>query len=385
MRKTDIPTYLIAEDRKNAGNYYRKISGITDFVMYKGEAELGIIMDAFQAFTFTNGQIHKSRYELLIELLTHGVLWKYYAGYSIRLTTITEKVLNCMNYLRTINNGSFKNQADRCKGWILTHFFPYGLDETDNKAAINVENYHKWLRWLNAGGEYYHEAHQLKNWYNFWKARPDEMKIEFPKILLFTSWFIDYCQDQLCEYTTTIPKFKNTLKTRRNREDMLQTGKRTGEYFLNMVGAEILNRAYRDEFLKCDDRTVFVPGCMRVGKGHNCKAVTGKSGISCAECNDQCNVYKINKEGKRKGYSVKILLHESNMFAHSSGSILPENCAIVGVACIPCLLAGGWKVRSQGLPVQCVLLNYSGCAKHWHPSGISTNLDMEQLNRVLAT
>ncbi len=107
MRKTDIPTYLIAEDGKTAGNYYMKISGITDFVMSKGEAEMGSVMDIFLAFSFTNGQIQKSRYELLIELLTQGVLWKYYAGYSIRLTTVTEKVLNLLNYLRTINNGIF--------------------------------------------------------------------------------------------------------------------------------------------------------------------------------------------------------------------------------------------------------------------------------------
>ena len=384
MKKTDIPTYQIADDGKHAGNYYRKVSRITDLVFAKGEDELGSLMETFSAFSLTSRQIQKSRYELQIELLTQGILWIYYSGYSTRLTFARKITVSFLNYLRAGSREKLKNQIDKYKGWIMERIFPYSLEDTPIIALVNPKSYNKWLKWLRASGEYYHEASQLNDWYKFWNNHPEIMKTEFPKILGFSNWFLNFSQDQLGEYTTKISDFRNNLKTRRNREDKLQTGKREGEYFLNMIGADLLNRAYRNDFLECNMRTVFVPGCMRVANGHNCKAITGKSGIVCAECNKKCNIYKINMEGKQKGFNVRILLHESNMFSHSSGSLLPEDCAIVGVACVPCLLAGGWKVRSKSLPVQCVLLNYSGCNKHWHDKGIATNLDLDQLNKVIA-
>jgi uncharacterized protein len=384
MRKTNAPTYQIANDQNHAGNYYRKVSRITDLILEKGEEELDSVMEIFSAFTLGKRQIQKSRYELQIELLTQGILWIYYSRYSTRLTFAKEKTMSFLNYLRAGSRGKLKSQIDKHKGWIMEHFFPYSLEDTLIIALVNPKSYNKWLKWLRSSGEYYHEAHQLSDWYKFWKTHPEIMKTEFPKILGFSKWFLNFCQAELGMYTANISEFRNNLKTKKNREDRLQTGKREGEYFLNMIGAKILNLAYRDKFLKCNVRTVFVPGCMRAVNGHNCKAVPGKSGIVCAECNVKCNIYKITMEGKRKGFNVRILLHESNMFSHSSGSLLPEDCAIVGVACVPCLLAGGWKVRSKGLPVQCVLLNYSGCNKHWHDKGIATNLDLDQLNKVMA-
>ncbi len=385
MIKTDIPTYLITDDGESAGKYYNEISSITDIIVSKGETELGSLLDNFSAYSlYTIHNPQKSRNEILLEILTQGVLWRYYAAYSLQLNFATEKILNFLNFLRTRNKGYIKCQTDRFKGYFISHFFPYSLNGTNIQPTVNAANFSKLLKWMRASGEYYYEADQLKHWYTFWKQQSGSMEEEFQKVQDFTGWFISCCQDELVKYTGNTSAFRENLNKKSRREDLMQIGKRQGEYFLNMFGAEILNRAYRPEFLNSRKRVVFVPGCMRAEQGHNCKAVADNSGIVCASCNKQCNVYKVNEEGKKKGYIVRILLHESNMFAHSSGSVLPQNTAVVGVACVPCLLAGGWKVRSTGIPVQCVLLNYSGCKKHWHNTGITTNLDTEQLDRVIA-
>lgn len=47
------------------------------------------------------------------------------------------------------------------------------------------------------------------------------------------------------------------------REDRFSCLRSRVEYHLNMVGAEILNRAFRDEFLTAERTTVLLPGCMR--------------------------------------------------------------------------------------------------------------------------
>ena len=56
---------------------------------------------------------------------------------------------------------------------------------------------------------------------------------------------------------------------------------------------------------------------------------------------------------------------------------------IIGVACIPNLMSGGWKALRLGFIPQCVLLDYSGCENHWLDKGIMTSINLNRLKKVL--
>jgi hypothetical protein len=52
---------------------------------------------------------------------------------------------------------------------------------------------------------------------------------------------------------------------------------------------------------------------------------------------------------------------------------------LVAVACLLNLVPGGYEMRELGLNAQCVLLDYCGCIKHWHPEGFPTDLNIDRL------
>ena len=57
------------------------------------------------------------------------------------------------------------------------------------------------------------------------------------------------------------------------REDFLFCSRKEVEYHLNMVGAQIMNEAYRKEFLKTKEKGLLLPSCMRIKDEKNCKAI----------------------------------------------------------------------------------------------------------------
>jgi hypothetical protein len=47
------------------------------------------------------------------------------------------------------------------------------------------------------------------------------------------------------------------------------------------------------------------------------------------------------------------------------------------------LVGGDWELKRHTAPAQCVLLDYYDCKKHWHETGIETNLEIRGLKRIL--
>jgi len=47
------------------------------------------------------------------------------------------------------------------------------------------------------------------------------------------------------------------------------------------------------------------------------------------------------------------------------------------------LVEEGWELKRYDVPAQCVLLDYSGCHKHWHSTGMPTKMNVRELKRVL--
>lgn len=152
-----------------------------------------------------------------------------------------------------------------------------------------------------------------------------------------------------------------------------------------MVGAELMNRAFRKEFYKSDSRVVLVPGCMRGRSNEECEAVKVKGGLYCSNCLPGCKVNQLRKLGKKyrdkRYFDVYIIPHASDL---SFWSPKPgeQKRGVIASACVTTLVEGGWELKRYNVPAQCVLLDYSGCKKHWHPEGFPTILNIRELKRI---
>jgi hypothetical protein len=238
--------------------------------------------------------------------------------------------------------------------------------------------------WLEATGEFREQALRFVRWRAFWETMPaSEWMEKGAAVFAFTRWFVSRAADVLGEYTVNVEPFLRSSRDRyRWREDRIQCTRSRAEYHLNMVGAEIMNRAFREEFSRTEKRAVLIPGCLRGRAENECEAVRVWEGLRCEGCLSRCRVNQLREMGKKRGFEVYIIPHASDLSRWSPRAGSPSR-GVVAAACITTLVEGGWELKRYDVPAQCVPLDYSGCKKHWHCQGIPTSLDVRELKRIL--
>ena len=103
-----------------------------------------------------------------------------------------------------------------------------------------------------------------------------------------------------------------------------------------------------------------------------CKAAECEYGLKCKKCSINCNINNLNNLMENRYIDVCIIPHETII---NKIDVKDKNkIGIIGIACIPNLMSGGWKALRLGFIPQCVLLDYSGCGKHW--------LDKEKITEI---
>jgi hypothetical protein len=125
-----------------------------------------------------------------------------------------------------------------------------------------------------------------------------------------------------------------------------------------------------------------LPGCMRARSKEKCEAIKEKKGLKCIGCEPKCRVNAIRMLGLKEDFEVYVIPHASDLslWSPKDGQIKK---GIVASACVTTLVEGGWELKRYEVPAQCVLLDYCGCKKHWHPVGIPTKLNKHELKRIL--
>jgi hypothetical protein len=241
-------------------------------------------------------------------------------------------------------------------------------------------------KWFEATGEFKEQALRLIRWRAYWETKTEEELLKiFYAVNQFAKWFEKHSEEALGKYTYNVEKFlQNSAKWYRWREDRIQCSRIRVEYHLNMVGAELMNRAFRTEFRNTEKKVVLVPGCMRILNNKECKAKRVKEGLICEGCTSQCRINQLREMGKKHNFEVYIIPHASDLSLWSPRSGRPKY-GVVASACVTQLVEGGWELKRYDVPAQCVLLDYSGCKKHWccKGKGIPTMLNIRELRRII--
>ena len=368
-------TYFLCESNESSTEFYKKNLNFSKKVLNKLEGNFSNdINDYMNYINKNNMEQLRSKSEYLLEILMIGVFWKEHVNKAISLSKIPRNILIKLSTLR--EKESIKKIVDINRG-LLEYLF---LNRRSNdKIKISLENYKKLVNYLKACGDYKEEAKRLEVWISyFFSLNKNKVEKILTSYLEFAKYFEDISQEVLGIYTKNVNLFlKNIDKKYKYREDFLFCSRKEVEYHLNMVGAQIMNEAYRKEFLKTKEKRLLLPSCMRIKDEKNCKAIKTEEGYICNSCSKNCNVNKYDKLGKKYNFQVYIIPHESSISVKNK--IKDGHIGIIGVACVLNLISGGLKAKNLGFVPQCVFLDYCGCKDHWHDKGIITDINMSYL------
>jgi uncharacterized protein len=381
----EVITYSLRDDQTRSDGYYQDIAAFTDIVLAEAEARLAKPLQAFQSYQSQTGREPlRTRSEYALEFLTLGVLWNVYAGRSGDLPPVTRQALVGLVSLRK-KNTRLKPLADGLRG-ALNGLFLWS-DHSDGVAAPHtLPALDKLLCWLSASGDLPQELLRLSAWRDFLQTLPAaECSVYLVAAQAFADWFEQASLEKLGRFTPQVERFiAQSHPLYRWRRDAVLCGRQRIEYHLNMVGTEILNRAFREAFLQTERKVLFLPPCMKAKPDSECQATSTPVGERCAGCAPACRVNQLTKLGEKHGFQVFMLPDDLSTLSSGSGrSVTGAQIGVVGVSCVLTNTSGGWETRLQGIPAQGVPLDYCGCSYHWHKQGFPTDINLPHLLQVM--
>ena len=383
---TEIITYSLKNGGKHSNTYYRDIAAFTDEVLTEINHQSMVLIEDFQHFIQANEiEELRSTDEYALECLTLGVLWGVHGHESVQLTKAPQRLLSGLSKLRQ-RYRPLKPTIDFLRGILGTLFLSNKNGHRSQVPDLSLEALDRLLAWMAASGDFNEEVKRLKHWREFLKSQnPERLTNSLTEITSLAAWFEARSLEILGKYTLNVEQFlKEKHPNYRWREDVIFCGRQRVEYHLYMIGAEILNRAFREKFLKTGRKVVLLPPCMKAKLEAGCEATETPLGECCAACTPGCRVNQVTKLGEKYGFDVFIMPHELSVF--SNGGIKPasdQQFGVVGVSCPLTNLTGGWETKDLGVPAQGLLLDYCGCPWHWHETGIPTDINFNQLLEVL--
>jgi uncharacterized protein len=377
-------TYSIKSGDSNSEEYYKAIRILADEVLTHSNNSLFLITSNYIQYlqTYNLEKIRKTE-EYILELISFGVLWRSYAKKALAVKYAPFITLSRMSEWRK-KHQLLKPLIDFLRGILLTLFL---LPEINDERPIQLpklKDIDHVCKWFEATGEFKEEAIRFIRWRAYLGIKNSEELHEiFYTIEKFIDWFEIRSEEILGKYTKNVENFlQHPQKNYHWREDRVSCTRTKLEYHLNMIGAELLNRAFRPDFDEVKNKVVLLPGCMRSRPHDKCEAKKVKEGLLCQGCLPKCRVNQLREMGKRHNFEVYIIPHASDLSLWGPSAKRAVR-GVIASACVSTLLEGGWELRRYDVPAQCVLLDYCGCKKHWHKEGVITALNVRELKRIL--
>ncbi len=367
-------TYCLRPGFQLTEEYLAHVRRLADEVEEAGK-DLRPLLEAYGDFVEASGrEARRSLEDYLVEALMIGVLWR------ARGQEACEAALLRGDLLATLVEERRRGESRRRDG-SNANILTLGIPTRPGRLDPSLRDLQTLADWLLASGEYDDEVERLSGWLAFLHTT-GEAPVTLRQLTLFAVGFEAMSDERLARYTRRVDHFLGwKLPLRPVREDTVQCSRRRLEYHFNMVGAELLNRAWRADFLACPQHVVVLPGCAR-RHDEDCRALAHEGELHCTHCTPYCSVARASTIAGQHGALAVTVLHGSDFGRFlSSPSLQGGDVGIVGVACVPGLVGAGWRARAKGFAAQCVLLIASGCA-HWLDEPRPTTLAFAELERI---
>jgi hypothetical protein len=195
------------------------------------------------------------------------------------------------------------------------------------------------------------------------------------------SHLLNHLHDLLASYTPGADDhIRSTLVYKYVTDSQIMTNR--NQYHLYMIEIELVNRIYREGFLKTNYRIGLLPYCLSETPA-NCKAATDEIDRVCKKCIKSCYI------NIASGILEKNDIHP---YILSRGNLKPlfkkltkkhGSLGVLGIACIAELISGMRLCMKAGLPVVGIPLNANRCPR-WMGDFHETSVDLEELSKLVS-
>jgi hypothetical protein len=376
------PTTYSLLDNTNSDNFYKLLSSSTDIILIDSINKLGFIIDSYYSFLLKNNiEKPRAKEEYALEYIAIGIFWRNYAAKAKKMPIFSETLLSFL-YTNRKRYPALKSSLDLIRGFLAYQLLEWHVkkDNTD----FNLANFKRLLKWLKSTGEFNEELKRFSNWELYFKTvNEGHLALILKLTVTYADEFTTKSRSMLGEYTKNVNRFRNKArKSYKFREDYFLARRMENEYYLNMIGAEVMNRQLRESFIRTRNKAILLPTCMRYNSDAACKAKWDGKGNVCSQCDKNCNIGKIAEKFRGDAANVYLIPHSSNFSMFLKNWANQEETGLVGVACVLNLLTGGYEMKRLNIASQCVFLDYCSCKKHWNKNGCNTNLSISQLKQV---
>lgn len=363
------------------GNYNNQIREFAQEVVAKVEEDHAkLITDYMNFIEQKNIEKLRSRNEYIFEFLSLGVLANLYLNDVLATSKASYSFMSKLIEWKEKHNKleSIIKLVQKFLNTVLLHSVQR---EDYSYEFINKRDVTELIKWLEATDEYQEEVKRFQNWLNYF-ANNLSVKVSYDLkgALTLAAWFQKQSRQRLSKYTKSVKRFVQGEQSKHLwRTDILLRTKPELEYHLNMLGAEIIDRAQQNKFLETAEKVLLVPTCMRNRAKGECRAKKTEVGLQCTHCERDCNINLLDGLGKQSGFEVVIINHSQKFSDYFRQWSQQDQTGLVVITCALNLLLADYQLRRFNIPGQVLLLDYCGCKMHWSEEGLITKVDLDRL------
>jgi uncharacterized protein len=384
--------YSLRARHVSSDEYYRDIAALADDWLNETQPTAARAAESFKAFLRGRG-LERSCEEIRFEMLALGVLLREHGAQALNLPSLPAWLLSRLVETQDrLPLPAVEKPVKAMRGLIHGLAAPLlgsnttPVDEIQAPELTASGITARLIDWLSANGVSA-QAGRMSGWRDYLAQIEEQLaQAVLARCLIMADDFAVRGAAALGKYTQNVEEFTACEQARsRWRYDSGLVTRAPVEYHLGMLGTEILTCAYRQRFLAMERKIVIVPDCLCARSpralnrsGEKCQADLTSLGLKCQGCTPGCRVLMITKLGEKRGFEAYILPDDMRGIGLASCGKL-RGVGVVGVSCALTNWDAGWMVNDAGVPAQGVLLDYAGCKSHWHPQGVSTDLNLKKL------
>ena len=135
------------------------------------------------------------------------------------------------------------------------------------------------------------------------------------------------------------------------------------QYFLYMIEIELVNRIYKEDFIKAEKKIALLPHCLSDLSRRKCMSEPSGMDYVCKACSKNCYINSASKiliDHKIEPY-IWMTASQRKLFKQETEG--KKNLGVLGIACIPELIRGMRMCIRKNLPVVGIPLDANRCAR----------------------
>jgi hypothetical protein len=183
----------------------------------------------------------------------------------------------------------------------------------------------------------------------------------------------------LAPFLTGVNEHLRTLSLADRLDRTMRTSRE--QYLIYMLEIELTNRINREKFSKAPWRMALIAHCLRDFK-KGCQSIGGDIEDQCTGCDLDCYVNmgsELLKEHQIHPY-ISVSMDHQQLFRHLKED--HPDMGVIGIACIPELVAGMRLCEGFDIPAIGVPLDANRCSR-WFGECLETTFNIQEMEKLI--